>query len=91
MKLTICLEIDDNGLQSGTAASALTSAGDSPQRDMSRRVSANFVTHLAATFLQCPQTCARRRMDLYDAIQIYNNVSVAKSVPVGNTAIRRKT
>lgn len=90
MKLTIRLEIDDGGPQLGTAKSSIASANDFPQRDMPRRMSANFVTQVAASFLHCPQTCARRRIDLRDAIQIYNNVSAAKLMPAG-TAIRRET
>jgi len=90
MKLTVCLEIDDGGPQSGTATPFIASASEFSQHGMPRGMSANFVTHLAATFLRCPQTCARRQIDLRDAIHAYHNVSAAKLVPAG-TAICVKT
>jgi hypothetical protein len=89
MKLTICLEIDDSVPQSGTATSVIAGADDFLQRDMPCRISANFVAQLAATFLHCPQTRARRRIDLCDAIQIYDNTAATKPAPAG-TAVRCK-
>jgi hypothetical protein len=48
------------------------------------------VAQLAAAFLHCPQTRARRRIDLRDAIQIYDKTAAAKLEPAG-TAICCKT
>jgi hypothetical protein len=90
MKLTIRLEIDERAPQSGTGTSVISSTGDFPQRDMSCRISANFVTQVAATFFRFPQTCARRRTELRDGIRIYDHAVASKLVPAG-TAVCRKT
>lgn len=90
MKLTIHLEIDDGIRQSGPSTPVPTRVNDFPQRDIPCRISANFVTQVAATFLHCPQTSARRRIDLRDAIQTYNNAVNPTRAP-SSTAIHCKT
>jgi hypothetical protein len=90
MKLTIRLEMDECRPQSGAGSSVTPGPGDIPQRDTPCFVSANFVTQVAATFFQFPQTCARRRIDLRDVIRVYDTAVAPKLVPVGTT-IRRKT
>jgi hypothetical protein len=95
MKLTIRLEMDEHGPQSGTGTSVVTGMDDFPQRDfpqrnMPCRSSANFVAQVAATFFRFPQTCARRRTDLRDAIRIYDSAVAPKLAPAGTT-IRCKT
>lgn len=90
MKLTIRLEIDDSVPRSGTATPVIAGTDDFPQRDRPGRISANFVAQLAATFLNCPQTRARRRIDLRDATKIYDDAAAARLVPA-STAIRCKT
>jgi hypothetical protein len=96
MKLTISLEMAERGPTFGTGTSVVAGTDDfskrddSPQRDMSYRTSANFVTQVAATFLRFPQTCARRRADLRDGIRIYDHAVAARLIPAG-AAIYRKT
>jgi hypothetical protein len=90
MKLTIRLEMDECGPKSGTVTSAVTGTGDFPQGHASCRISANFVTQVAATFLRFPQTCARRRADLRDGIRTYDHAVALKLMPAG-TAVYRKT
>jgi hypothetical protein len=90
MKITIRLEMNERGPQSGTGTSVISRSGDFPQRDMSCRISANFVAQVAATFFRFPQTCARRRNDLPDVIRIYDHAVAPKLVPAGTT-IRCKT
>jgi hypothetical protein len=72
MKLSIDIKMDEGVPQSGAATSLVTNGDDLRQRDLACRVSSNFVAQLAATFLQAPQTRARRRLELSDAIQIYD-------------------
>jgi hypothetical protein len=73
MKLSIAIEMDEDVAQSRTATSLVTSGTNPRQRDLSCRVSSNFVAQLAATFLQTPQTRARRRLELCDAIRTYDD------------------
>jgi hypothetical protein len=73
MKLSIAIEMDEGVPQCG-AASSLVTKGDNPrQRELSCHVSSNFVAQLAATFLQTPQTRARRRLEVRDAIRTYDD------------------
>jgi hypothetical protein len=90
MKLTIRLEMDECGPQSGTATSVVAGTSDFSQRHASCRISANFVTQVAATFLRFPQTCARRRADLRDGIRTHDHAVALKLMPAG-TAVYRKT
>jgi hypothetical protein len=65
--------MDQDVPQSSTATS-LVASGDNPgQRDLSCRVSSNFVAQLVATSLQVAQTRARRRLELHDAIRTYDD------------------
>ena len=73
MNLSIAIEIDEDVPQSRTATSLVTSGANPRQRDLSCRVSSNFAAQLAATFLQSPQTRARRRLELRDAIRTYDD------------------
>jgi hypothetical protein len=86
MMLTVHIEIDERMPQSGTVASASARTDDLAQRDVPCHIAANFVAQLAATFLHCPQTRARRRIDLRDAVQVYNNATTPARVAAG-TAI----
>jgi hypothetical protein len=90
MKLTIRLEMDECGPKSGTETSVVADTDDFSQRDVPCRISANFVTQVAATFLRFPQTCARRRADLRDGIRIYDHAVAPKLGPAG-AAVHRKT
>jgi hypothetical protein len=73
MKLSIAIKMDEDVPQFG-AATSLVANGDNPrQRDLPCRISSNFVAQLAATFLQSPQTRARRRRELCDAIRTYDD------------------
>ena len=59
--------------QSCTAISLVTSGGNPRRRDLSCRVSSNFVAQLVATSVQAPQTRPRRRLELRDAIRTYDD------------------
>jgi hypothetical protein len=89
MKLTIRLEMDECGPKLGTDTSVVADTDFSP-RDVPCRISANFVTQVAATFFRFPQTCARRRADLRDGIRIYDHAMAPKLGPAG-AAVHRKT
>jgi hypothetical protein len=73
MKLTIASGTDEGVPQSCAATSLVTSGGNSQRRDLSCRISSNFVAQLAATSLQAPQTRPRRRLELPDAIRTYDD------------------
>jgi hypothetical protein len=73
MKLSIAIGMDEDVPQSGTATSLITSGDNRRQRDLPCHVSSNFVAQLVATFLQSPQTRARRRLELRDAIRTYDD------------------
>lgn len=89
MRLTIRLEMDECEPKLGAETSVVADT-DFSQRDVPCRISANFVTQVAATFLRFPQTCARRRADLRDGIRIYDHAVAPKLVPAG-AAVHRKT
>ena len=73
MKLSIAIGMDEDVPQSGTATSLITNGDNLRQRDLSCHASSNFVAQLAATSLQTPQTRARRRLELRDAIRTYDD------------------
>lgn len=73
MKGSIAVEMDEEVPQSGAATSLVTTGNNPRQRHLSCRVSSNFVAQLVATFLQSPQTRARRRLELRDAIRTYDD------------------
>jgi hypothetical protein len=73
MKLSIAIAMDEEVPQSSTATSLVTNGDNPRQRDLSYRVSSNFVAQLVATFLQTPQTRARQRLDSRDAIRTYDD------------------
>ena len=73
MKLSIAIEMDEGVPQCGAASSLVTNGENHRQRDLSCHVSSNFVAQLAATFLQTPQTRARRRLEVRDAIRTYDD------------------
>jgi hypothetical protein len=65
--------MDQDVPQSSTANSLVTSGDNPGQRDLSCRISSNFVAQLVATSLQVPQTRARRRLELHDAVRTYDD------------------
>jgi hypothetical protein len=73
MKLSIAIRTDEGVPQSCTATSLVTSGGNPRRRDLSCRVSSNFVAQLVAMSLQAPQTRPRRRLELHDAIRTYDD------------------
>jgi hypothetical protein len=90
MRLTLRLEMDECGPQSGAEASVVIATDNFQQRGLPCRISANFVTQVAATFLGLPQTCARRRADLRVGTRIYDEAVAPKLNPAG-AAVYRKT
>jgi hypothetical protein len=69
---------------------ALVPTAPSPSVDagpVTRRPSANFLTHLIATAQQLAQTRARRQAEPGDASALYE-ASVARCIDVGGTVCR---
>jgi hypothetical protein len=73
MKLLLAIEMDEDVPQSGVGTSLATNGDNLRRRDLPCRISSTFVAQLAATFLQTPQTRARRRLELTDAIRTYDD------------------
>src|SRR5476651_1558170 len=66
------------------ARTSLVAVQDIPQKsDPPCHNSVNFVAQLAGTFLQTPQSRARRRVGLHDAMQIYDYAVAPSPAPLG--------
>ena len=84
MKLSIAIGTDEGVPKSGTATSLVTSGSNPRRRDVSGRVSSNFVAQLVATSLQAPQTRPRRRLELRDAIRTYDDAVALRQLCLQN-------
>jgi len=88
MKLSIVIEMIDERAEAEPVAPIATH--HDPRRQSERcRLSSNFVTQLAAAFLQSPEHQSREHLESGGAIQRYEAASVPTAFVSGTTICRK--